>query len=149
MTEPPKKGALISESWLSLGVLTRAELKSALLAVFGFPFVKSDIQHLWEEGLSHQRPPFTPPGLSKEVFRAIVRRRERLISSFDRSFRAFSALDRHSRGFLLLDDIECAMGEVCPAVKISAAEVFAAMDRGRAGRVTFTDFRLFIGEGAL
>ncbi|CEM39038.1 unnamed protein product [Vitrella brassicaformis CCMP3155] len=56
----------------SKGVLTRAELKGALLAVFGFPFVKSDIQHLWVvEGLSHQQP----PGLSREVFRAIVRRR--------------------------------------------------------------------------
>eukprot|EP00386_Alphamonas_edax_P013572 GDKI01041896.1.p1 GENE.GDKI01041896.1~~GDKI01041896.1.p1 ORF type:complete len:145 (-),score=10.83 GDKI01041896.1:37-471(-) len=119
------------------GHLTRSEFKSALLSIFGFEFVKADIHSLWDSKQGE--------GISAAELQQIVERRSFMIGSFDKAYKMFQSLDKHHRGFLLIDDLQDAFLEACPKLAIGP-EVFAAMDGDGDGRVSFSDFKRYLAQ---
>lgn len=136
------------------GFLDKQEFSCALRACFGFDFSVEDIDTLFLNGQNSVSQPelrdihcYTfeeriVTGIDLPTFLDIVKRRSSILANFDESYRKFTAISRHNKGFLTVQDIRDVFLEIGQPHAI-ADDLFNVLDSDRDQRVSFSDFKRF------
>ncbi|XP_059901894.1 EF-hand calcium-binding domain-containing protein 11 isoform X2 [Gadus macrocephalus] len=124
------------------GLLTREDLKVAVVMLFGYKPSKSEADKLM--GDRRER------ALTLQMFEALMTEKlsEEEPDSYVRARRVFGAFDAHRRGFLKEEDFEAAFRTVAPLLpQRTASEAFRHADRDSDGHISFKDFEAAVGFG--
>ncbi|CAL8317173.1 unnamed protein product [Arctogadus glacialis] len=128
------------------GLLTREDLKVAVVMLFGYKPSKSETDRLMGDQRSHARE----RALTLQTFEALMTEKlsEEEPDSLVRARRVFGAFDAHRRGFLKEEDFEAAFRTVAPRLPPrTASEAFRHADRDSDGHLSFKDFEAAVGFG--
>lgn len=122
------------------GLLSREDLKVAVLMLFGYKPSKLETDRLMGDERCHTQQLFQTlmaEKLSEEEEDTYVRWRQ-----------VFGAFDVHRRGFLKAEDFEVAFGRVAPHLpRWVTAEAFRHADRDSDGHLSFKDFETVVNFG--
>ncbi|PIK52114.1 putative EF-hand calcium-binding domain-containing protein 11-like [Apostichopus japonicus] len=112
------------------------DLKVAMVSLFGYKPCKYEVDDLMGSAKL---------GLSKNVFIAAMAQKLAALDKDEEIRETFRAFDRHSKGFLTLDDLEQAASKVStgfPKQRLLLA--FQEMDGDKDGRISFRDFEFMM-----
>ena len=115
------------------GFLTRHELRAAHIQLFGWHISAFDLDAL--------QPKACPAAFELSDFCAYAVPKLLSQDPHDSVRRHFSALDPYCNGYITLDDLRNAAGEVAPHIPAATVRLlFCQVDSDGDGRVSFADF---------
>lgn len=124
------------------GLLSREDLKVAVVMLFGYKPSKSETDRL----MGGRRP----GALTLHTFRTLMAAKllEEEEDSYITTRQMFGAFDAHRRGFLKAEDFEAAFSQVAPRLpQRIATEAFRHADQDSDGHLSFKDFEAAVNVG--